>query len=80
MHGKGDILLSCAKTLKDLQIDVLDAYFVHWPFANYHAPGCDGDPAAPIPSRFMSTISWSRGGRWSACTTWALCATSACRT
>ena len=47
MHGKGDILLSCAKTLKDLQIDVLDAYFVHWPFANYHAPGCDGDSRNP---------------------------------
>lgn len=43
MHGKGDILLSCAKSLKDLQLDYLDIYFVHWPFPNYHAPGCDGD-------------------------------------
>lgn len=42
-HGKGDVLLSCAKSLKDLRLDYIDAYFVHWPFPNYHAPGCDGD-------------------------------------
>ena len=47
MHGKGDVLLSCAKTLKDLQLDYIDAYFVHWPFPNYHAPGCDGDSRNP---------------------------------
>ena len=43
MHGKGDVLLSLAKTLRDLRLDYVDAYFVHWPFPNYHAPGCDGD-------------------------------------
>lgn len=47
MHGQGDVLLSCAKTLKDLQLDYVDAYFVHWPFPNYHAPGCDGDSRNP---------------------------------
>ena len=25
----------------------MDAYFVHWPFPNYHAPGCDGDSRNP---------------------------------
>lgn len=47
MHGRGDVLLSCAQTLKDLRLDYLDAYFVHWPFPNYHAPGCDGDSRNP---------------------------------
>ena len=47
MHGQGDVLLSCAQTLKDLRLDYLDFYFVHWPFPNYHAPGCDGDSRNP---------------------------------
>ncbi|MDR2470677.1 MAG: aldo/keto reductase [Treponema sp.] len=60
MHGKGDVLLSLAKTLRDLRLDYVDAYFVHWPFPNYHAPGCDGDARNPhsvpfSPDRFMAT-------------------------
>ncbi len=47
MHGNGDVLLSCAKTLRDLRISYVDMYFVHWPFPNYHAPGCDGDSRNP---------------------------------
>lgn len=47
MHGRGDVLLSLAKTLKDLRLDYVDMYFVHWPFPNYHAPGCDGDSRNP---------------------------------
>lgn len=39
-HGQGDVLLSCAQTLKDLRLEYLDLYLVHWPFPNYHAPGC----------------------------------------
>lgn len=59
-HGRGDVLLSCAKSLKDLRLDYLDAYFVHWPFPNYHAPGCDGDARNPDSrpfsiDRFMAT-------------------------
>jgi len=60
MHSQHDVLLSLAKTLKDLQLDYVDAYFVHWPFPNYHAPGCDGDSRNPdsvpfTPERFMQT-------------------------
>ncbi|MFI3312958.1 MAG: aldo/keto reductase, partial [Eubacteriales bacterium] len=47
MHGKGDVLLSCAQSLKDLKLDYIDVFFIHWPFANYHAPGCDGDARNP---------------------------------
>ena len=60
MHGKGDVLLSCAKSLRDLRLDYLDFYFVHWPFPNYHAPFCDGDSRNPDSKpfsvdEFMST-------------------------
>ncbi len=43
MHGEGDVLLSCAKSLKDLKLDYIDLFFVHWPVPNYHAPGCSVD-------------------------------------
>jgi alcohol dehydrogenase (NADP+) len=52
-HGNGEVLLSCAKTLRDLQLDYLDVYFVHWPFPNYHAPGCDVDSRSPDAKPFI---------------------------
>nr|WP_296486674.1 aldo/keto reductase [uncultured Acetatifactor sp.] len=47
MHGEGKVLESCRKSLQDLRLDYLDLYFVHWPFPNYHAPGCSGDSRNP---------------------------------
>jgi alcohol dehydrogenase (NADP+) len=43
MHGKGDVLLSCAKSLKDLKLDYIDLFFVHWPFPNFHPKGAEPD-------------------------------------
>ncbi len=45
MHSR--VRESLLKTLEDLQLEYVDAYFVHWPFPNYHAPGCDGDARNP---------------------------------
>lgn len=47
MHGEGKVLASCQKSLADLGIENIDLFFVHWPFPNYHAPGCSGDSRNP---------------------------------
>ena len=54
MHGRGDVLLSLAKTLRDLQLDYIDILFIHWPFPNYHAPNCDSDARNPDSRPFFA--------------------------
>lgn len=59
-HGEQDVIPSCRQSLKDLQLDYLDAYLVHWPFPNYHPPGCDVSSRSPdarpyIHEDFMKT-------------------------
>ena len=51
---------SCRKSIVDLQCDYIDLFFIHWPFPNYHAPGCDVDSRNPDSKpfsveEFMST-------------------------
>lgn len=40
-HSEEDVIASCRQSLKDLRLEYLDLYLVHWPFPNYHAPGVD---------------------------------------
>lgn len=42
-----DVERACKKSIDDLECGYLDVYFIHWPFPNYHAPGCDVDARNP---------------------------------
>jgi diketogulonate reductase-like aldo/keto reductase len=46
-HGEDDLIASCRQSLADLRLDYLDLYLVHWPFPNFHPPGCDVSSRSP---------------------------------
>ena len=46
-HAQGDVADAFMQSLKDLQLDYLDLYLVHWPFPNFHPTGCDVESRSP---------------------------------
>ncbi|MFH2115610.1 MAG: aldo/keto reductase, partial [Spirochaetota bacterium] len=40
-HDEADVIPAFEKSLKNLGLDYLDLYLIHWPFPNHHAPGVD---------------------------------------
>lgn len=40
-HKPEEVIPQCKATLADLRLDYLDLYLIHWPFPNFHPPGCD---------------------------------------
>jgi diketogulonate reductase-like aldo/keto reductase len=59
-HSEADVIPSAKKSLANLQVGHIDLYLVHWPFPNFHPPGCDvtfHDPNAKayIHESFMKT-------------------------
>ena len=46
-HRPADLIEACKRSLKNLRLDSLDGYLIHWPFPNYHAPGCDAGARNP---------------------------------
>lgn len=58
MHDQ--VEASCERSLRDLGLEYLDLYLVHWPFPNHHAPGVSVDSRDPhaVPfdhERYMTT-------------------------
>jgi alcohol dehydrogenase (NADP+) len=47
------VIESCRQSLADLRLERLDMYLVHWPFPNFHPPGCSVDSRSPDASPYI---------------------------
>lgn len=59
-HAESDVIPACRQSIADLQLHYLDLYLVHWPFPNFHPPGCTVESRSPdaqpyIHENFMKT-------------------------
>ncbi len=59
-HGEADVIPAFEQSLADLGLEYLDLYLIHWPFPNFHPPGCDVDSRSPDavsfdPERYLKT-------------------------
>lgn len=46
-HAEADVIPAFQKSLRDLQLEYLDLYLIHWPFPNHHDPGVDVNARDP---------------------------------
>lgn len=59
-HAPEDVIPACRASLRQLQLERLDLYLVHWPFPHWHPPGCDVSSRSPdsrpyVHGEFMAT-------------------------
>ena len=45
-HDEDAVVQACRQSIADLRVAYLDLYVVHWPFPNWHPPGCAVDSRA----------------------------------
>jgi diketogulonate reductase-like aldo/keto reductase len=52
-HAEADVIPAFRQSLVDLRLDYLDLYLIHWPFPNWHPPGCDVTSRSPDARGFI---------------------------